>query len=326
MSAVRRAVPHRPPSSAASMHARTPTAEAATAACGVAAHALVEAGLTEIAALRDAPVPAGGPSLPPRFLRHADEQTVVGLRAVLEAIAATPEPRPSFADYGVVGAPCHAGSIATAQSLAQFRTAGGVAVSPHVVPQCSLHSLAGAVSVSLGMHGPNVGSSGGRHAVSEGLFTALSLLAAAPAADGSLPGVWLVISGWTAEPGLDAAGRPAGSPAIVAEDRGRNEAPPVCRAVAVALTPAAGPGGGRRIELHMPATLRVAHPTAADPCPAERAGAAAEILAFARGLAAGDAAEWSHACPWGGTLRLSVGDADARSRAAGRDGGRREAA
>ena len=65
-----------------------------------------------------------------------------------------------------------------------LRTAGGVAVSPHIVPQCSLHSLAGAVSVAFGMHGPNIGTSGGEHAVSEGLFTSLSLLAA----NADLPG------------------------------------------------------------------------------------------------------------------------------------------
>jgi hypothetical protein len=69
----------------------------------VASHALVEARLSAIAALRDRPVPAGAPVLPPRFLRHCDEQTVVGMRAVLAAIAGHPAPRPAFDRYGVIG-------------------------------------------------------------------------------------------------------------------------------------------------------------------------------------------------------------------------------
>jgi len=275
------------------MHGSIPNAEATSAACGVASHALVEATLAEIPGLREQPVPEGVPALPPRYLRHCDEQTVVGIRAVLAAIAVHPEPRPTFTDYGVVAAPCQAGRIATAQSLAMLRTAGGVAVSPHIVPQCSLHSLAGAVSVALGMHGPNLGSSGGEHAVSEGLFASLSLLAADP----SLPGIWLVVSGWTQEPLLDASGKPIDSTPQHALSG------PICRALAVALTAnedaVADKGISRHLTLHMPATLRIAHPAA------ESLGAAAEILDFAVGLAAGPAASWSHNCPWGAEIRLA---------------------
>jgi hypothetical protein len=275
------------------MHGSSVNAEAASVACGVASHALVEATLAEIPGLRDASMPEGVPPLPPRFLRHCDEQTVASLRAVLAAIAAHPEPPPSFADYGVVAAPCQAGRIATAQSLAMLRTAGGVAVSPHIVPQCSLHSVAGAVSVALGMHGPNIGVSGGRHAVSEGLFTSLSLLAA----HASLPGVWLVVSGWTQEPRLDASGKPAAS------SDGAAGAGPVCRALAMALTAdahaAAHAGPSRQLTLHLPAAVRVARPASHDPTAAD------EILAFAQALDAGPAASWLHACPWGADIRLA---------------------
>jgi hypothetical protein len=275
------------------MHGSIPNAEAAHAACGVASHALVEATLAEMPGLRDGSVPEGVSALPPRYLRHCDEQTVVGLRAVLAAIDAFPEPRPSFADYGVVAAPCQAGRIATAQSLAMLRTAGGVAVSPHIVPQCSLHSVAGAVSVALGMHGPNIGVSGGQHAVSEGLFTSLSLLAA----DASLPGVWLVISGWSQEPSLDANGKPAPS------FNGAAGAGPICRALAMALTAdahaAANAGPSRQLTLHLPASVRVARPAALDRTAAD------EILAFAQALDAGSAASWSHTCPWGSDIRLA---------------------
>jgi hypothetical protein len=279
------------------MHGSIPNAEATSAACGVASHALVEATLAEIPGLRDQPVPEGVPALPSRYLRHCDEQTVVGIRAVLAAIAAHPEPRPTFADYGVVAAPCQAGRIATAQSLAMLRTAGGVAVSPHIVPQCSLHSLAGAVSVALGMHGPNIGTSGGEHAVSEGLITSISLLAANPATGNSPPGIWLVVSGWSQEPLLDATGKPDCSPVTDAQSR------PICRAVAVALTAdasvAVDTASDRQLSLHMPAAIRVARTTA------RQRGAADEILDFAKALAAGPAASWSHTCPWGAEIRLT---------------------
>jgi hypothetical protein len=275
------------------MHGSIPNAEAVIAACGVASHALVEATLAEIPGLRDQSVPDGMPALPSRFLRHSDEQTVVGIRAVLAAIAAHPEPTLSFADYGVVAAACQSGRIATAQSLAMLRTAGGVAVSPHIVPQCSLHSLAGAVSVAFGMHGPNIGASGGQYAVSEGLFTSLSMLAA----DASLPGIWLVVSGWTQEPSLDSTGKANCSP----PEDGRPG--PICRALAVALTAdadaATDTGLSRRLTLHMPSAIRVARPASHDRTAAD------EILDFARGLAAGPAVSWSHVCPWGAESRLA---------------------
>ncbi len=54
--------------------------------CPVAVHATVACRAAGMGALRDAPVP-GAPPLPPRFLRHADEHTVVGIRAVQEAMA-----------------------------------------------------------------------------------------------------------------------------------------------------------------------------------------------------------------------------------------------
>lgn len=293
------------------MHGSTPNAEVAGAACGIGSHALVEASLAEIAGLRDGAVPDGLPPLPSRFLRHCDEQTVVGMRAVLAAIAAFATPRPSFSDYGVVAAPCQAGRIATAQSLAMLRTAGGVAVSPHIVPQCSLHSVAGAVSVAIGMHGPNIGVSGGDRAVSEALLTGLSLLTAHDNTLSPLPGVWLVLTSWTKEPCLDAGGKPqAHAPVAGATDVGAADADsavPICRALAVALTaaPSAAPGG-LRLSIDMSSS---SHQPARSPLRRARVGerrAAEEILDFARALGGGVGASWTHECPWGGAIRLDA--------------------
>lgn len=264
------------------MSPRSHSVEALHAACGIRGHALVEARLSEIGSLRDRAAPAGVTALPPRFLRHADEQTVVGVRAVLEALATMPTPRPSFADYGVVAAPCRGGRFATAQSLTQAREGGGVAVSPHVVPQCSLHSLAGAVSVAFGLHGPNVGSSGGDQAVAEGLFTALSLLSA------GVPGLWLVLCGWDREPDLDDQGRPTA--AAVPE--------PLCRSLAIALTADVGAGRGPGF------AVRLLQTDAVGPAADSRPNVATDLLALSRALDVGRAASWSHRCPWPAELLL----------------------
>jgi len=181
------------------------------ATCAITAHGMCESRLSTIPALRDGAVPAGAPALPPRFLRHCDEHTVVGLRAVLEAIAATPSVANDLPQHGVIGAPCQAGRLVTARSLIQMRQDGPVAISTHIVPQCSLHSLAGAVSVALGMHGPHLGVGGGPDAFAEGLMTAVSIVHAAGGA-ASLPAVWLVATEWDEEPSLDAAGQAVNDP------------------------------------------------------------------------------------------------------------------
>jgi len=190
--------------------------------CTIRAHAAVAKRAGAVGALRDDPDPAGAPRLPPRFLRHADEHTVVGVRAVQRAIArgstadgAAPGGK-AFERFGVVAATCRAGRPASARTLVQFRDGGPVTVSPHIVPQCSLHAPASAVSVGLGMHGPNIGVGGGPEAIGEGMLAALSILA-----EPGVAGCWLVLTAWDAEPTLDESG------AVPADA--------ICRAVAMAL-------------------------------------------------------------------------------------------
>lgn len=182
----------------------------------VAAHAIVTAGMSAIEDLRDSPPPDGVPPLPHRFLRHADEHTVVALRAVQEALAAAPALVAGRSRHAVVAAPCGAGRPAAARTLVQLRERGAVSVSPHVVPQCSLHAIASAVSVGLGMHGANIGVGGGPDALFEGCLTALSL-----AAEPDIATCWLVLTAWDSEPALD--------------DRGNVPVEALCRAVVLAL-------------------------------------------------------------------------------------------
>lgn len=253
------------------------------AACAILGHAYVEAPFSGIAALRDAPPPSGAPTLPARFLRHCDEHTVVAMRAVLEVLA-TVDPAPSPDRCGVVAAPCQAGRIVTARSLAQLRIGGAVTVSPHIVPQCSLHSLAGAVSVAFGMHGPHVGIGGGPDALAEGLFAALSLFQAGPSA--ACDAAWLLVTDWQQEPELDGAGAPL--------------ADPVCRALALLVVPdSAAQATSSRIVLTQSGVAIAAFPTDDEPV---------DLAAFARAVGicgTGQAlASWAVPCPWPAQIRV----------------------
>lgn len=246
-------------------------------ACGIVGHAACAARLSAIAALRDAAGPSGAPPLPPRFLRHCDEQTVVGIHAVLRAIAALSQAAGPLAGDAVVAASCQAGRIMAAKSLALLATGGAVTVSTHIVPQASLHSIAGAVSVALGMHGPHMGVGGGADALAEGCLAAATLVGSA-----GLPRVWLVATEWDEEPILDEAGDPASDP--------------LCRAVALAIEP--GGAGELGLEVHFSAT-----PTAAvEPT---------RLATFARALDAcgpeGVLAAWTLNAPGGAEVRIARG-------------------
>lgn len=272
------------------MNAPPPPRSSAPAA-GIATHAVVECPLSQVAALRERPAPDGAPGLPPRFLRPCDEHTVVAVHAVLAALASSPRP-PRLDRHAVVAAPCQSGRITAARTLVQFRAGGGVTVSPHVVPQCSLHSLAGAVSVALGMHGPHVGVGGGPDALAEGLWTAVTLLEReAAAGDGA--GAWAIFSEWDVEPAIDASGGVQGDP--------------LCRALAVLLEPATAA---------TPLTLTLQPALTAGT--SERDGeSCTSLAAFARAIgicAAGDArGSWTVPCPWGGRFRVASRDPSGRS-------------
>jgi len=267
------------------------------AASGVGGHALVEARHSEIAALRDRPGPAAAPAVPPRFLRHCDEHTVVGLHAMLVAIAALPDPRPPLESHAVVAAPRHAGRLITARALVALREGGPVTVSPHIVPQCSLHSIAGAVSVALGIHGPHLGVGGGVDALAEGLCAALTL-AGDPASGASL--VWLVATEWDEEPALDEAGTAVGDPlcrglAVAIESVGAS-----CRRPSRGACGSASEAAESRLELalHAGGGAGCVQPAAITRPVAALAGA----LDMCRAGAA--LVSWSLACPWGGEIRV----------------------
>ncbi len=174
---------------------------------------------------RPGPVPEGWTRTPPSLLRYSDEQTVAGTAAVFTAIAAMGTTPDRFAGWGVVAASRYLGRASLAAALWSFKAEGVWGTSPHLIPHFALHSPSGTISLALGLHGPNVGAGGGLHAATEGFLAALTWLAA-----GVVPGVWLVLSGWSPE----LIPERKGGATAAEESSGEIE----CRALALALRPA----------------------------------------------------------------------------------------
>jgi hypothetical protein len=141
-----------------------------------------------LADFRRQPGPVPGGPLPLSLLKHADEQTVVGLAAVLRAIhehALSAD----FRDWGVLAAPRFLGRPLMAVALQRFQAEGAWGVSPHLIPHRSLHSISGTVSQALKIHGPNFGVGGGPGCTAEVLLAAAAMLERQ-----RLPGVWVVLT------------------------------------------------------------------------------------------------------------------------------------
>jgi hypothetical protein len=180
----------------------------------------------EVAALRRKPGPIPEGWAPPMssLLRNSDEQTIAGLCAVFTAIDKMGLPRDRYEGWGVVAASRFLGRANLARALESFLEEGVWGTSPHLIPHFALHSASGTISLGLGLHGPNLGVGGGLHAAAEGFLAALTWLSM-----GTVPGVWLVLSGW--------------SPELVPSRGGDSLAPRECQALAIGLAVTGGPGG-----------------------------------------------------------------------------------
>jgi hypothetical protein len=166
----------------------------ATAEVALIAQGTSRATPEEIPALRKAPDPLGGVAVHPSLLRHADEQTVVGLAAVLRAIREAGLDPGGFGDWSVLAAPRYHGRAAFERAFPTFREEGAWGVSPHLIPAHSLHSPSGTFSQALKAHGPNLGVGGTPGGEREALLYASTLLLG-----GSIPGVWVVLTAREAE-------------------------------------------------------------------------------------------------------------------------------
>jgi hypothetical protein len=169
-----------------------------------------EADLASLQPLRKA-LPAWAPAgTPGHFFKHADEQAVVAAAALDRAIGSLGCTPQRFADWSIIAAPQCLGRIAGAGSLERFTKGGAPGISPHLIPQHSLHSVSGALSILLGSRRPNFGVGGSSQALAEGLLAALTLPGRQP------DGVWLVATGWLPEPILDDSGACTNAPSCFA--------------------------------------------------------------------------------------------------------------
>ncbi|MBI2804961.1 MAG: hypothetical protein HYX68_08270 [Planctomycetes bacterium] len=180
----------------------------------------------QIAQARRQPVAFGGEKLPISFLKHADEQTVLALWTVLEAIETADLQDRSFDSWGVIASPSFFGRLSIAQSVRRYHQEGAWGISPQLIPHQSLHAMSGTISQALRIHGPNFGVGAEPCAGPDAL-----LLAAAMLYDGQLPGLWLALTGYETE-------------WIPAAD-GQHPTAPACQALAVALTPDENASGTR---------------------------------------------------------------------------------
>lgn len=203
--------------------------------CGLAGEvvgsSLYRARASELPALRKrpGPVPEGWARTPPSLLRYADEQTVVATAAVFAAIAAMGADPGSFEGWGVVAASRYLGRSSLAAALRSFKAEGVWGASPHLIPHFALHSPSGTISLAMGLRGPNVGAGGGLHGAAEGFLAATTWLAGAV-----VPGVWLVLTGWSPERTPDPP----------------HDAEAECQAIALALRPV-GDGDGPRFRVRI---------------------------------------------------------------------------
>jgi hypothetical protein len=167
----------------------------------VALEALIVPG-AELPALRKAPAPAGEEPIAASLLKHGDDQTAAALAAVLRARQAAGLGAAETAGWGVIAAPRFLGRERFAVHMAKYRKIGASGVSPLIIPNLSLHSIAGTISLALGTHGTNSGAGGGHANLAEALFSGATTLE-----EWGLPGVWIVASQSDPEPRPDRDGK-----------------------------------------------------------------------------------------------------------------------
>ena len=91
-------------------------------------------------------------------MRHMEDQTVAAMEAV--RLARAMNPQLAFGNWAVLACPLLPGRATFRENLKRYAEEGAFAISPQVIPQCSLHSLPGQLSIVLGAHGPNLGVGG----------------------------------------------------------------------------------------------------------------------------------------------------------------------
>src|SRR5262245_33464524 len=105
----------------------------------VTAWGSARADLATIADMRKSLPSWAPPNTPGHFLKHADEQTVVAVASVDQAIRSHQFTADDYSNWAILAAPRFVGRVAGATILERFTRGGGPAISPHTIPQHSLH-------------------------------------------------------------------------------------------------------------------------------------------------------------------------------------------
>ena len=204
-----------------------PTDATSAVSAGVQGYSTLSLPLAEAQALRKS-IPSWAPAdTPGHFFKYSDEQTIACVQVVDRLIAAEGLDVADCRDWGILVAPRFIGRLAGAGIRERFQKRGDQGVSPHTLPQHSLHSPSGALSILLGTRGPNVGMGGGPNSLTEGLLAALTMFDLnAPSSSGA--GLWFVATDWSPEP--------------LPDEQGHCTTPAVCHAIALLLRPASTAG------------------------------------------------------------------------------------
>ncbi len=149
---------------------------------------------SEMVSLRAQAAAAYPDTLAMSVLKQADEQSLVSLLALQQAMNEAQLTREKIEHWGLIASARCPGRKRIAESLAKFREHGAWSTSPHLIPHCSLHSQSGLLSQALQLHGPNFGAGGMPGAESEAIWVALAMLHG-----DRLPGVWIVFTAWERE-------------------------------------------------------------------------------------------------------------------------------
>jgi hypothetical protein len=249
-------------------------------ACAVEAFGVVRVPLEEIPALRKVAGPLIGHRIPPSLLKHADEQTVLALAAVLRAIHDARWQDRSFAEWGLIAAPRFLGRLSIAPWIDKYARLGASTVSPLIIPNLSLHAVAGSLSLALRCRGFNFGVGGGHGHLAEALLAGL-----AASDDGQVPGLWVVATEWDPEP--------------IPDGHRGSRVPAIGTAVALALVPGAEESARRSLRV-----LPVAPSAAGAPDDATASGLP-ELAAFLESADAGRRPRsWYRPLPGGGAIVL----------------------
>lgn len=168
------------------------------AGIGLLANAYLQADHASMLETRKRPGLYRGQPLPASVLKNIDDQTMLGLAAVLVAIERLPDPTIDLTDWAILGSPRFISRINLIDQFKKFKADGPWTASPHSIPHRCLHSVSGTISQALKIHGPNFGNGGGPGGYLETILSAISLLQA-----GEAPGAWVVCTGYDPEPYSD---------------------------------------------------------------------------------------------------------------------------